>query len=196
VRDAVVDWAERALLLLLFVLFAASNLRSEDWINWAFIVMEALTAWFVLTRRRAVSISEHPVDWAVALGGTLLPLLARPGGEAGATWTASVLVIAGTAVAVFAKLSLNRRFGIAPANRGVQTTLAYAVVRHPMYAGYVVAQVGYLLHNPDLRNLLLYLGCWSFQLARITLEERHLMKDPDYRSYADGVRFRLLPGVY
>lgn len=195
-RHALIDWAERLILVMFFVSFAVANIRSDDWINWSFIALEGLTAWFVLTRRTAFSVSENPVDWALALTGTFLPLLARPSDEASLPWAAAALITGGTAVAVYAKISLNRRFGIAPANRGVQGDWAYSVVRHPMYAGYVVAQVGYLIHNPSPLNFGVYLVAWAVQLMRISREERHLMQDAAYRSYAERVRFRLLPGVY
>ena len=195
-KDMVFDWGERIILISLFVLFAASNLASRDLTNTIILVGEAMTAFFVLTRRRALSISEHPTDWLLAFAGTFAPLLVRPGGEPLAGGLATALVAGGALFAVAAKLSLNRRFGIAPANRGVQASWTYALVRHPMYLGYMVAQVGYLLHNPTAWNLALYAGAWMLQLARIAREERHLMQDSAYRNYAARVRHRLLPGVY
>jgi protein-S-isoprenylcysteine O-methyltransferase Ste14 len=87
-------------------------------------------------------------------------------------------------------------FGIAPANRGVQAGWAYAVVRHPMYLGYMIMQLGYLMHNPSPRNLAVYGIAWMFQVARIEREERHLLRDAAYQHYAGRVRRRLVPGVY
>ena len=195
-KDFMMDWGERLVLLALFALFAASNLRSGDPIDMAILVLETATAFFVLTRRKSVSISQSPTDWILAFGGTLLPLLVRPGGEPILGAMAGVLIAVGTLVAVAAKLSLNRRFGIAPANRGVQAGWAYALVRHPMYLGYMIAQIGYLLHNPSLANVGLYAFGWALQVARIICEERHLMQDDAYRDYAGRVRHRLVPGVY
>jgi protein-S-isoprenylcysteine O-methyltransferase Ste14 len=195
-KDLVMDWGERLILILLFAMFTIANIRSGDPVNDIILIGEGLTAFFVLTRRRAISISDSPMDWALAFCGTLLPMAARPGGEPLAGWLAGLLLAGGTFVALAAKLSLNRRFGIAPANRGVQIGWAYAVVRHPMYLGYMIAQVGYLLHNPTLRNCMLYALVWLFQVARITREERHLMADVAYQAYASRVRRRLVPGVY
>jgi protein-S-isoprenylcysteine O-methyltransferase Ste14 len=195
-KDLVLDWGERLVLLSLFALFVAANFRSGDPINMVIIVGETMTAFFVLTRRRAISISENPVDWALAFAGTMAPLLIRPGGEPLAGWLAAALVTGGTLFAVAAKLSLNRRFGIAPANRGVQSSWSYALVRHPMYLGYIVCQVGYLLHNPTAANLAVYACAWLLQVARIGREERHLMQDEAYRDYARRVRHRLVPHLY
>jgi protein-S-isoprenylcysteine O-methyltransferase Ste14 len=65
-----------------------------------------------------------------------------------------------------------------------------------MYLGYIIAQLGYLLHNPTAWNIAVYAVCWSLQIARISREERHLSADPAYRDYTDRVRFRLIPGLY
>ena len=191
-----IDWGERLVLALLFAQFAALNIHSNDAVNWSFLTLETMTVFFVLIRRRALSMTEHPGDWVLAFAGTLFPLLVTPSGDPSAGWPALTLIVIGTAMAASAKLSLNRRFGIAPANRGIQASWAYSVVRHPMYAGYVVAQAGYLMHNPTARNLLIYLVAWGLQAARIWREERHLMKDPAYQAYASKVRFRLVPGIY
>ena len=195
-KDLVMDWGERLVLLALFAMFAAANLGSGDPIDVAILVVETATAFFVLTRRKSISISQSPTDWTLAFGGTLLPLLVRPGGEPLLGAAPGVLIAVGTVVAMAAKLSLNRRFGIAPANRGVQAGWAYALVRHPMYLGYMIAQTGYLLHNPSLRNAGIYAFGWACQVARIACEERHLMQDVAYRDYASRVRRRLVPGVY
>lgn len=195
-KDIVFDWGERIILISLFLMFATSNLASRELGNMIILVGEAMTAYFVLTRRRALSITEKPVDWLLAFAGTFAPLLARPGGEPLADGVATGLLVVGTLIALAAKLSLNRRFGIAPANRGVQASWTYALIRHPMYLGYMVAQAGYLLHNPTIWNLTLYAAAWMLQLARIAREERHLMQDSAYRDYAARVRHRLVPGLY
>lgn len=195
-KDLVMDWGERLVLLALFALFARSNLQSGDPVNVAILVGEAATAFFVLTRRKSISVTQSPMDWTLAFCGTFLPVLVRPGGEPMLGAVAGVLIGVGTCVALAAKLSLNRRFGIVPANRGVQAGWAYALVRHPMYLGYMIAQVGYLLHNPSLANVSIYALAWAFQLARISCEERHLMRDVAYRDYAGRVRRRLVPGIY
>jgi protein-S-isoprenylcysteine O-methyltransferase Ste14 len=196
-KDLVMDWGERLVLVALFLLFAAVNLRAGDPIDTLIVVGEAATAYFVLTRRRAISITERPMDWLLAFAGTLMPLLSRPGGAPLIIAPVAVtLLMLGTLTALAAKLSLNRRFGIAPANRGVQDGWAYSLVRHPMYLGYIIAQIGYLLYNPSLRNLAVYGLAWACQFARIVCEERHLMQDAAYRDYASQVRRRLIPGVY
>lgn len=195
-RDVIIDCAERVLLTALFIAFAAANIRSGEWANWILTALEGVAIAFVLTRRRAVTISDRPIDWALAMGGTFAALLARPVSHHIAPNVAEGFIVAGSLVAVLSKLSLNRRFGLAPANRGVKSSGAYAVVRHPIYLGYFIASVGYLLYNPTTHNVVVYSAYILLQLGRISREERHLMQDADYRRYAARVRFRLVPGLF
>lgn len=79
----------------------------------------------------------------------------------------------------------------------VVDTGVYSVVRHPMYAGSPLVQVG----------LSLWLGSYTAALAaaiplgllmvRIGLEERLLRRElPGYRAYAARVPYRVLPGIW
>jgi len=196
VKAKLIDWSERLFLLAIYVAFVRANLAAPDVINWLTIALETVTALFVLTRRSAISVSENPADWAFAIMGSFLPLALRPGGEPILGFMSLPLISMGILFSVFAKISLNRRFGIMPANRGVQSAWAYSVVRHPMYFGYFLTQTAYLLHNPTPLNIALMALCWGLQFARILREENHLMLDEAYRTYAARVRRRLIPGVY
>src|SRR5438093_1166549 len=84
-------------------------------------------------------------------------------------------------------------FGLAAANRGVKRAGPYRLLRHPMYAGYALTQIAFLLLNPGLWNLAVYALSWGVQVLRIRAEERVLLEDPAYRAYAGEVRYRLLP---
>lgn len=182
---------------LLFVAFANSALRSPERANLLLLVTEGMSVFFVIFRRRTVDVSTLPIDWALALGGTMLPLLVRPATPPLAPeWLSASIMAIGSVIAMAAKLSLNRRFGVAPANRGVQRAWAYSIVRHPMYAGYIVVQLGFLLLNPSLWNVVVYVVAWGIQVARILREERWLSADPEYRVYVENVRFRLVPGLF
>lgn len=195
-KNFLIDWGDRAVILVLFVRFAALNIASRDLTNYFLVALEAVSVVFILIRRRAISVSEKPLDWALAVLGTVAALLISPGGESIGRDVATALIAVGTALSFGAKASLNRRFGMVPANRGVQAGWAYALVRHPMYLGYMIAQVGYLLHNPTLNNALIYAVAWGLQVARISREELHLSEDPAYRAYAERVRYRLVPGLF
>jgi protein-S-isoprenylcysteine O-methyltransferase Ste14 len=99
-------------------------------------------------------------------------------------------------VQLHSKVVLARSFGCVPAHRGVKTAGPYRVVRHPMYAGYLLSHLGFALMNPTVRNLALYAACFLFQVHRMQAEERILERDDEYRRYRTAVRYRLIPGVF
>ncbi|NTZ85062.1 DUF1295 domain-containing protein [Burkholderia metallica] len=140
----------------------------------------------------------HPVAVCFSLGGSFYCLAYQLTAStqlipewAGGTWQ-----ICGIAWQLFAKLSLGRSFGLLPANRGVVSTGAYRFMRHPIYAGYLLSEIGFLLANFSTRNALT-IGVWMLlQIGRIGMEERVLSEDADYRAYKTKVRYRLIPGVF
>jgi len=105
-------------------------------------------------------------------------------------------MLAGFAAQIAAKLTLRRSFGIVAANRGIKVGGPYRIIRHPMYAGYLLTHVGFLLSNPSLWNSSIYLIGFGFQLVRILAEERVLFQDKAYRVFAAQTRYRLRRGVF
>lgn len=123
---------------------------------------------------------------AVLTGGTrLLPALV----------TDAVQVL-GILVQIGAKLSLGRAFGLLPANRGVVAGGMYRWIRHPMYAGYLMNTLGFVLGNFTAINAAVFVGLAGLLSVRMVLEERVLRADPQYQAYSMRVRARVLPGVF
>ena len=56
------------------------------------------------------------------------------------------------------------------ANRGIMVGGPYRMIRHPMYAGYMLNQFGFLLDNPSAWNLAVYCVCWGMQIGRIVVD--------------------------
>jgi len=112
------------------------------------------------------------------------------------TQVATAVMFAGMILQISAKIALWRSFGLVPANRGIKTKGPYLYLRHPMYAGYTLSHIGFLLGFPSLQNSLLYLTAFLIEVARLMREELILNQDPLYREYATRVRYRLLPGVF
>lgn len=162
------------------------------------LISESVVVLFILLRRRTRDISRRPADWLVGLAGTLLPLLAiaPEGAPIAPVATCVALMLAGFLLQLAAKLTLRRSFGVVAANRGVKASGPYRLVRHPMYAGYALTHVGFLLAGPTLWNLAIYGGTLAIQIRRILAEERVLNQDPAYRALAAKVRHRLLPLVF
>ena len=94
------------------------------------------------------------------------------------------------------KVALGRSFGLMPANRGIVSSGIYRVVRHPIYAGYLVTHAAFLAAHPAPLNLLLLVVSDVCLLVRAAFEERTLTLDPAYRSYMGEVRWRVVPGLF
>ena len=108
----------------------------------------------------------------------------------------AAIMLVGLYVQISAKVVLGRSFGIVAANRGVKVQGPYRVVRHPMYAGYTIIHVGFLLAFPSVLNLALYSSELAIQIARLFREERVLRQDETYREYSARVRYRLIPKIF
>ncbi len=100
-----------------------------------------------------------------------------------------VFVIAG-------KLSLGRSLGLLPANRGVVSSGVYRLVRHPMYLGYLLIHIAFLLGHVSTWNMVVLVAADLALFVRLGLEERTLSPDPAYQRYKEMVPWRLVPGVY
>jgi len=109
---------------------------------------------------------------------------------------AAGMQVAGLFVQIYAKWSLRRSFGLLPANRGVVVAGPYRIVRHPMYLGYFVTDLGFLVANFGVRNVVVVLAQWTLQVVRIVKEEQLLSNDSTYREYMSRVRYRLVHGVF
>ena len=157
---------------------------------------EGLVCLLLLIRRRTSDISLDPRDWIVAAAGTFLPLLVSSGGTPLLPALGACLILAGLLFHFGAKLSLWRSFGLVAANRGVKVRGLYSLVRHPMYAGYMLGHLGFLLAAPSFWNLAIYVAVWSLLIARINAEERILVRDSRYHEYRSSVRYKLVPGLY
>jgi protein-S-isoprenylcysteine O-methyltransferase Ste14 len=110
--------------------------------------------------------------------------------------TAAVLVLSGTLFATYAALGLGRSISVLPEARGLVTSGPYAMMRHPLYLGELVALSGITLqYFSGWALLLLGLQC-TFQVERMRNEERVLSRVfPEYREYMARTA-RLVPHIY
>jgi protein-S-isoprenylcysteine O-methyltransferase Ste14 len=157
--------------------------------------------WFAvafLIRRPPRAVSHRTGSWLVAFGGTFGGLLLRPGGLH-PPWGVTAgfgLQLAGLVIAITSLLALGRSFGFVAADRGLKTRGPYAVVRHPIYASYLLIQSGYVLQSLSLRNVLIVVLASSCNIGRALAEEKLLAASPGYRAYREQVRWRLIPYLW
>jgi protein-S-isoprenylcysteine O-methyltransferase Ste14 len=183
-------------------LFARASLQyylhTHSLIGGVFLIEQT---WFVaafLARRPPRAVSRHLGSWLFAAGGTYGGVLFRPGG-AHPRWgveTGLGLQVLGLAIAITSLLALGRSFGFVAADRGLVTRGPYAIVRHPVYAAYLLIQSGYLLQSISLRNVFVLVFANACNVGRALAEERVFAGSPDYEPYRNRVRWRLLPGLW
>lgn len=159
------------------------------------IASELTMVIFILIRKPG-QIALTPYAFAVGFMGTAFTLFVRPEQTTHVTALSEGLMLFGFFLSLSSKLALNRRFGIVAANRGVQTRWPYSIVRHPMYAGYVTTQIGFLISSPTPWNFFVYSVAWTLQLLRIFEEEKLLTQDETYLAFRQRVKYRLVPGVF
>lgn len=197
-----IDLLEKVVLITAFSFFALRMIEAyaatRTLVNLLFLLNEACLVVFIVLRRKTQTISRRKSDWLVGFGGTFLPLLLLPASGAPVLPMAActVLMLAGFFTQFAAKLTLRRSFGVIAANRGVKLSGPYRLVRHPMYAGYMMTQASLLLAGPSLYNLAIIACAWSLQIGRILAEERVLSADERYRELTRATRYRLMPGVF
>lgn len=140
-----------------------------------------------------------PKAIAAVAGMIVTPALMQAGG-AKTIGTVAVVAMAlelcGVALSQVARLSMARRFGVLPANRGVVSSGPFRLVRHPIYLGWLLLSLGFALSYPRPLNLAAVALTVPFMIWRIALEEELLTADAAYRAYRDRVRYRLIPGLY
>jgi protein-S-isoprenylcysteine O-methyltransferase Ste14 len=170
---------------------------SHDPANLALLISDGLPLALVLVRRPAQAVTQNAADWFTAYAAAVAPILLTPGGHALIDpRLCGLLMVLGLLLNFYGKTSLARSFGLVAANRGVQRSGPYRVIRHPIYAGNAITQVGFLLANPTAFNLALCLAGMTLQVLRLQAEEKLLGQDPVYAEYMTKVPYRLAPGVY
>jgi protein-S-isoprenylcysteine O-methyltransferase Ste14 len=173
-------------------------LQTNRPIGFLFFVQQAVVVVAYLVRRPANVVTLRFGDWLLAFVGTFSPVLLRPDG-AHPQWglsTGLALQFVGVVIALWSLATLGRSFGFAPADRGLVSRGPYAIVRHPIYAAYVVLLAGYLCQSFSLRNVVVALLATGCNIGRIRAEERILASNQAYDAYRKRVHWRMLPGIW
>lgn len=158
-------------------------------------VQELLVAVLLLARRSSGVVSRRWSDRLVAGAALLVPLgLHVPGGALANV--SAVLEVAGLLLALLATATLGRHLGVLPAVRGLTTRGVYAVVRHPMYAAYMLLFLAYVAGEPSAQNVTCAAAAGALLVVRLRAEEAMLGRRVDYQAYRQRVPWRLVPGCY
>ena len=196
------DLVARAIVIVLFSLLSANLLgnflRTGHVTGLLLLASESLVVVLTMVRRRTRLIDRSAagvLTTAVSVAGPPL-LRAVDGSHTVPDAVTAIASVAGLGLVIVGKLALGRSFGIAPANRGVVVRGPYVLVRHPIYAGYLVTHVAFLIAHPTPWNAAVLIMADGALVVRALIEERVLSADADYQSYCRRVGWHLVPGVF
>ena len=199
------DMGELAAKILIVTLFSSMAIRlardtaaTGHVTGLLLVASEALVVVLTMLRRSAAAVDRRPRARLLTAFSTFGPPLVHPMSAAAIAPESLTIAIAaiGLIIVVCGKLSLGRSFGLAPANRGVVSTGMYRLMRHPIYLGYLITHVAFVLANPDGWNLLVLAAVDVALMFRAVCEEQTLAGDTAYRAYMQRVRWRIVPGVF
>jgi protein-S-isoprenylcysteine O-methyltransferase Ste14 len=201
-REATTDLLSRVMISVLFTLLCinifGNFMRTGHVTGLLMLASEALVVVLTVVRRPALlidrSVAARVVTTLALVGPPLLrasdvvPLLPD-------ALTAGVSAL-GVALVVLGKIALGRSFGLVPANRGVVVRGPYTFVRHPIYTGYLITHVAFLMASPTPWNFAVLFFSDSALIVRAMMEERVLRNDVEYQGYCRRVGWHLVPGVF
>jgi protein-S-isoprenylcysteine O-methyltransferase Ste14 len=201
-RERMFDICARALVCALFTMLSirllADFVRTGRVTGLLLLASESLVVVLTLLRRRAQFVDRSAVAAAVtivSIAGT--PLLRPVSALSPVADSITAMISAlGLAVVVVGKITLGRSFGLVPANRGVVVRGPYTFVRHPIYTGYLVTHVAFLVAHPSPWNAIIIVVADTALILRALMEERALSADAAYQGYCQRVGWHLVPGVF
>ena len=163
-----------------------------------FYALQIQVAVLFVRRRDPLAACTRLSMWLICgaslVGVVLFDFSAPSEGASGAV--ADGLTLAGGTLTILGFATLGKGFGVLPAFRQLASSGPYAVVRHPVYAGYLLMDCGILLANRQAVNLAVVACNASLLVARIQKEEQVCAALGPYRDYMARVRYRLIPGIY
>jgi len=199
VSDLIARVSIGALFTLLSVNIFADFRRTGHVTGVLLLIGESLVVVLTIVRRRTSIVDRSAaaaISTTISLAGPAL--LRATDGHAGLApdHVTALLSGLGLLLVVVGKITLGRSFGVVPANRGVVVRGPYSIVRHPIYTGYLVTHVSFLMAHPAPWNLAVILIADFALILRALMEERVLSSDAAYQKYCERVGWHLVPGVF
>jgi protein-S-isoprenylcysteine O-methyltransferase Ste14 len=171
------------------------------------IAMRVSTISFLLLLAASVALRARPTGKAIgleprisALIGAFLvyaiPFFPRRELPLTAEMISTLLILFGSAAAVYALMRLGRSFSMMAEARRLVTSGPYRFIRHPLYLAEELAVVGLVMQFFSWATALVLVVQIAFQLRRMHNEEAILAESfPEYAEYRQRTA-RLLPGIY
>ena len=193
-----------AAIVLLLDLLALASQGGGSPLRWAgtllAVAFYSLVIWCYLRRGPARATTSSVTARAAAVVATWAPFVIPwlHGASPGPMWqgVSDVLLLAGTAWAVWSLRSLGRNLSVIAQVRDVADGGPYRWIRHPLYAGEIVSTLGLAIAAHSLAAMAVWLGICALQAYRAVREEQLLLAVlPGYGAY----RIRtaaLLPGIF
>jgi protein-S-isoprenylcysteine O-methyltransferase Ste14 len=201
-EDRIADFLGRVIVIVLFTLFVTAILmdfgRTGHFTGLLLVSSEGLVVVLTVVRRKALWMDR---SWRARIVTGLSvagPPLLRPATSSALLpdlATAAVTAI-GLIIVLSGKISLGRSFGLMPANRGIVSSGVYRLVRHPIYAGYLITHVGFIIAHATPLNMAILVVADLALVVRAMQEEHTLALDPLYAEYQQKVRWRVMPGIF
>jgi protein-S-isoprenylcysteine O-methyltransferase Ste14 len=171
---------------------------------WIWITCALVMAVLSLVRPAPSAARTDYQALAATSGMLILPLLMRPLARSGDLTPARmafeaagvIFQLSGLLLMQVARLYLGRHFGLLPANRGLVTRGPFRLIRHPVYAAWLMTAFGTSMAYPTVRNFAVVALTIPFMVWRIAQEEELLDRDPLYLAYRQRVRWRLMPFIF
>lgn len=177
-----------------FFVFAALIADVSAWQNpsilaWLYAFHNLLLAWFYARREPAKHYDR--VGLWLGLIAALLPTTVH---GSLSPWYLLIPGLAGYALILWSLTVLGKRFGIAPADRGLTSRGPYQFIRHPMYLDELVFLASFILTEAQLTlDIPIFFILTAIQCLRIVREENWIT---GYCCYASIVKWRLFPGIW
>ena len=143
----------------------------------------------------AGSVSRMQIFWVLVAMAWPVLFTVAPGPGRPTPFPALLLQATATLMFGASVFALGGNFAVFPERRNIVNSGIYRWIRHPMYASYLLLDLGFWLANPQPWFALVWVIEVLLLEARTRWEEAVLAGDPAYAEYQQHVRWRLIPGV-
>ncbi|HEX6931825.1 MAG TPA: isoprenylcysteine carboxylmethyltransferase family protein [Streptosporangiaceae bacterium] len=186
-----------AAIVLLHDIWSLANVRAltgpaDGALRWAGTALTslfyALIIWCYYRRAPAVATHGSAAGWVVAVIATMAPFPlpffhSAPPGPA-RQLAADLLLMAGTAGAIWSLWYLGRNVSVIAQARAVADRGPYRLVRHPLYTAEMISALGLALAAGTIASLGAWIVLCAMQVYRARCEEQVLLRTlPAYADY-------------